>query len=339
MLRFTYFKRAIWLILLLCLLLSISILSISYINFNLLNYKAPEEKIIIIPKGYTINKTINLLSQNHLIYNESFIRLYVKLQQLFYRKSIIAGEYKIEKDTNTKQLLNQLFNGEILIHKFTIVEGALTYNILNDVVNNYRITNDLQLDNLETKQGWLLPSTYFYSYGTQASTIINKAASDLEKFLDLEWNNKPINYPLQTKEEVLILASIIEKESSLDDEKPMIASVYLNRLKIGMPLQADPTIIFGIKKGKTFNMKLTYQDLRFESPYNTYLNKGLPPTPICNPGKMSIHAALNPVISDNLYFVADARGGHIFSTTFNNHLQNIQNYRKNLAAKKISQNN
>jgi UPF0755 protein len=144
-----------------------------------------------------------------------------------------------------------------------------------------------------------------------------------------EWDRRDVanTMELKTSLDALTLASIVEKEAKFDDEKPHIASVYLNRLKRKIPLQADPTVIYGISKWDNFSRKVTYDDLKFESPYNTYLHSGLPPTPICNPSKSSILAVLHPIETNDIYFVADGSGKHIFTNSYKQHLKNIKKIR------------
>jgi UPF0755 protein len=150
----------------------------------------------------------------------------------------------------------------------------------------------------------------------------------LAKFLQVATSNS--KHQFSSNEELLTLASIIEREAVIDSEKSRIAAVYLNRMRIKMPLQADPTVIFAVTNGETLDLKLTYKDLKFKSPYNTYLNRGLPPSPICNPGKTAINAALNPIETKEIYFVSDNNGGHYFSSNFKEHLKNIKIYREKI---------
>ena len=179
------------------------------------------------------------------------------------------------------------------------------------------------------EEGSLFPDTYFFVYGTKIKDIITRMQNSMKKILQSSWENRNKKINLKNTNEVLILASIIEKETSLKEEKSDVAQVFLNRLNLKMKLQSDPTVIYGIKKQiGEFNRELNREDLNFKSNYNTYLNFGLPKGPISNPGKDSILAATNPSNGNLLYFVIDGFGGHVFSSNYDEHLKNIKKIKK-----------
>ena len=174
-------------------------------------------------------------------------------------------------------------------------------------------------------EGQLLPETYTFAKGETRDNIIKKAKADMEKNLDEIWQKRAEGLPLKDKNELLILASLIEKETGINAERGKVASVFYNRLKIDMPLQTDPTVIYAITLGKSdLGRALTRKDLQTESPYNTYLYKGLPPTPICNAGRAALEAAANPTDTPYFYFVADGNGGHRFAKTLTEHNNNVR---------------
>ena len=176
-------------------------------------------------------------------------------------------------------------------------------------------------------EGSLLPETYSYKLGDTKQDVLNDAQNQLKQVLDYEWKHRNPDVPVETPYELLILASIIEKETGVPQEREIVSSVFANRLKIGMRLQTDPTVIYALTQGKSdLGRSLTRKDLKIDSPYNTYQNLGLPPTPICNPGKDSIHAAAHPADTDFIFFVADGNGGHNFARTLKEHNQNIKSW-------------
>lgn len=171
----------------------------------------------------------------------------------------------------------------------------------------------------------MLPETYTFVKGETKNKIIKQAKNAMQKVLENAWQNRAENLPFQNKNELLILASIVEKETGSHDERAKVASVFVNRLNIGMPLQTDPTVIYAITGGKSdFGRTLHRADMEIDSPFNTYRYKGLPPTPICNPGLKALEATANPLTTDFLYFVADGKGGHRFSKTLSEHNKNIK---------------
>ncbi len=222
-------------------------------------------------------------------------------------KYLNHGEYLIEPNQSLWQILQKISKGEVVVHYLTIPEGLTVYEIskkLDDVAILTGVIEKLP------PEGTLLPQTYDYYYGDSKQQLMHRMEKAMEKIKNLAWPQYKNSCYLKTWEEVLTLASIIEKETAISAERDLVASVYLNRLKINMPLQADPTIIYAITKGQTsFYRTIFKSDLALESPFNTYLQKGLPPTPIACPGEASIMAALKPASTSYLYFVASGEGG------------------------------
>ena len=248
---------------------------------------------------------------------------------LFDLRTIQAGEYLI--DDSLYKVLTKMKLGETITYKFVISDGTNKFD-LGSYINTLKLNNDCKdfscIDLINNSiEGLLLPDTYFYKKNTNLSLLLNKSSAELKNYVDIIWKDKPIDNPLKTKYEGIILASIIEKESSSLEEKMKIGGVFLNRLKIKMKLQADPTIIYGLMPD--FNGDITKKDLRDKSNlYNTYVIKGLPPTPISMPTKSSLDAAIMNSPNEYLFFVADGEGKHIFSKTYNEHLEYVNLYQK-----------
>ena len=248
---------------------------------------------------------------------------------IFDFRTIQAGEYLI--DDNLYRVLNKMKLGETITYKFVINDGMNKFE-LSSYVETLNLNNDcldfkcINLIN-NSIEGLLLPETYFYKNNTKLSTLLKKSSLELNNYVDMLWNEKPVDNPLKSKYDGIILASIIEKESSNIDEKMNIGGVFLNRLKIKMRLQADPTIIYGLLPN--FNGDITRRDLRDkDNLYNTYVINSLPPTPISMPTKSSLDAAIMNAPNEYLFFVADDKGKHIFSKTYDEHLEYVNLYQK-----------
>lgn len=322
------YKKILFLLFFLPLFIATTIASSIYYYY--FNTYSQNNNNVIINKGLGIIEIAALLQKNQVITNELVFIITTKILNLYHHKKFIAGEYKFHALMNMHQVWEKISTGDVTIHKITIPEG---YNIKEtiDLINqaNGIIIQDIELSKFP--EGSILPDTYFYTYGMTNLEILQKMQQAMITFLDSitsdynYLNNKVIN----SKLDILILASIIEKETCLSHERAKVAQVYINRLQRNMRLQADPTVIYGITLGySTFNRKLTKRDLLHNSEYNTYIKYGLPPTPICNPGKASIIAALYPELSKHLYFVADGKGGHLFAQNMNQHLKNIVQFKQ-----------
>lgn len=237
-------------------------------------------------------------------------------------KNLKAGEYLLDPKLSLKDVLQKLTSGKVIMHRLTLPEGLTTAQMLEIIRQNDILTGKITESALE---GQLLPETYTFPKGQSRNGIVKKAKADMKKNLDKIWQNRAPDLPLKDKNELLILASIIEKETGVNAERAKVASVFYNRLKINMPLQTDPTVIYAITNGKSdLGRALTRKDLQTDSPYNTYLYKGLPPTPICNAGRAALEAAANPLDTPYLYFVADGAGGHRFAKTLSEHNNNVR---------------
>ena len=289
-------------------------------------------KITIESFTYEVKLNSSILDLYNGIYesNNFFEKSLFLLGIYFYDfRTIQAGEYLI--DDSLYKVLTKMKLGDTITYKFVISDGTNKFD-LSSYINTLKLNNDCEdfscIDLInDSIEGLLLPNTYFYKKNTNLSLLLNKSSSDLKSYVDTIWKDKPIDNPLKSKYEGIILASIIEKESSSIDEKMKIGGVFLNRLKIKMKLQADPTIIYGLMPN--FNGDITKKDLRDKSNlYNTYIINSLPPTPISMPTKSSLDAAIMNSPNAYLFFVADGEGKHIFSKTYNEHLEYVNLYQK-----------
>ena len=236
-----------------------------------------------------------------------------------------AGEYDIPANANMSAVLRVITGGDIVLHPITIAEGLTSMQIV-DVL---RAQDVLRGDAALPKEGSLLPETYNVARGMTRRALIAKMQSDQKRVIDTLWPKRQKNLPIKSKREALILASIVERETGIASERPLVAAVFTNRLRKKMRLQSDPTIIYGLVGGKgKLGRPIRRSEIRRTTPYNTYRINGLPPTPIANPGRDAIAAVLNPAASKALYFVADGTGGHAFAETLSQHNKNVRRWRQ-----------
>jgi UPF0755 protein len=235
------------------------------------------------------------------------------------------GEYEFPEHASIGDVLGIISSGKTLSYKITVPEGWTTEMAVARVTENEVLTGDVAA---LPPEGAILPETYVFSRGYTRQKILDDMKEAQAKMLDTLWAARAPNSILKSKEEAVTLASIVEKETGVPEERPLVASVFLNRLKQGIKLQSDPTIIYGLVGGKgKLDRGLTRDDLASETPFNTYKIQGLPPSPIANPGKASIEAVLNPPDTGYLYFVANGTGGHAFAKTLEEHNANVVKWR------------
>jgi len=237
-----------------------------------------------------------------------------------------AGEYQLPARASVVQVLGMLTRGKTVVRKLTIAEGLSVAEALLLVQDAEGLSGAITVI---PGEGRLLPETYFYTWGETRNGLIERMIDDMNTLLAELWAARPDGFLLTSPQDALTLASIVEKETAVAAERPKIAAVFLNRLKKGMRLQSDPTVLYALTYGSgPLRRALSRTDLKTVSPYNTYRVPGLPPTPIANPGRDAIRAVIFPAKFDALYFVADGRGGHVFAKTLKEHNKNVRRWRK-----------
>ncbi|MDC1150612.1 endolytic transglycosylase MltG [Gammaproteobacteria bacterium] len=281
-----------------------------------------DKKYLDVYEGSSMYAVLNNLKLNSSI-NKLFFKIYLNINSI---ESFQAGEYAIE-NKNFIEIIDLLAQGETFTHSFTIIEGMNIYDLESKINKSYLINDCSFLACIKSdypfKEGVLYPDTYYYKKGMKASEILNISHKKLDDILNTIWIKKPKNDILKNKYQALVLASIIEKEAGNHEEKTDIASVFLKRLSIGMRLQADPTIIYGLLPN--FSGDIRKSDILDKNNiYNTYMIKGLPPAPISISSMSSIEAAIMSLPGEYLYFVANSPNSHYFSRTYDEHLNMIK---------------
>ena len=235
-----------------------------------------------------------------------------------------AGEYEIPKNASTRQVLDALLEGRAILDKVTVPEGLTSYQIVELLKKQTDLTGDITEI---PPEGSLLPETYKFSRGTSRAELIARMLADDKKFVGRLWESRSSQLPFKSANDAIILASIVEKEAR--NERDRVAGVFLNRLAKRMRLQSDPTIIYVLTGGKgSLGRGITKSEIEAKNEYNTYQVEGLPPTPICNPGRTAIEAVMNPAMTDDLYFVADGTGNHAFASNIRDHQKNVMRWRQ-----------
>ncbi len=278
-----------------------------------------EAKTIIIPRGSSVQEISQILDENNLLIHPLIFRA---TSRLMAEDRLKAGEYQFTPEQSAVDITAMLRDGKTVVRQFTAPEGLTSEEIIGLLRAVPALTGDIgQIP----EEGSLLPETYRYDYGDARASVLERMQKDSKDALAQLWKKREEGHLLSSPREILILASIVEKETGKKpEERAKVAGVFLNRLRRNMPLQTDPTVIYALTQGKgPLGRSLTRADLATPSPYNTYLRAGLPPGPICNPGKAAIEAALNPEKHDLLYFVADGSGGHAFARTLEEHNKNV----------------
>ncbi len=291
-----------------------------------------ETRYVVIPLGVGLRGIADILRSEGVVENPYIFIFGTRVVGA--QAELKAGEYEFLPRLSPRAIMEQIKAGKIFERKITIPEGLTNFEIKTLLLAREDLSKTVQWK-LPRSEGVYLPETYHYQKGERVSVVMDRMREAMTKMLDTLWFARAPDVPLKTKEEVLVLASIVEKETGKPDERARIAGVFYNRLKIGMPLQSDPTVIYGITKGVPeqggqgpLGRRLLSKDLQTPSPYNTYLNKGLPPSPICNVGRAALEAVLHPEQHDYLYFVADGTGGHVFARTLAEHNRNVAQWRR-----------
>ncbi len=313
-------------------LLSVFILVTIYFSPIVLKYYAnlegplPEEINFEIDKNQSLTSISGKLKKYGVIRSKILFLSYIKLQG--YEKKIRFGEYLLPRRINLENLLDLFSSGKQINYSITIPEGWSSWKVVKFLNSNKYLSGEVESLPVE---GSLSPDTYFVAKGENRNKVLGRMQLRQEEVLRKIWNDRDSDLPLNSPRDLLILASIIEKETGISAERRIIASVLINRITKGMRLQVDPTVIYGLTKGKgKLGRPLISRDLKTASDYNTYLLSGLPKGPICNPGKDSILAASKPEKTNFLYFVADGEGGHLFSENLSEHNKNVKRWKERL---------
>ncbi|MBY0272144.1 MAG: endolytic transglycosylase MltG [Alphaproteobacteria bacterium] len=294
-----------------------------YLAYWIQHPQKNEKTTIFIEKGASLSQIAQTLKQYEVLNSPLLFKAVVYVTGA--AQKLKAGEYLIPPSITPAQLIHILKSGEVILHGITLIEGETCHRLVEKIASNTHFQGACETP----EEGILLPETYHFPHGTECYIILDRMKKAMTHALEVAWAERCDNHPLGSPQELLVLASIIEKESSKASEKPLVAAVFLNRLKQGMPLQADPTVIYALTNGREgLGRALFRGDLKFESPYNTYLYRGLPPTPIANPSLSSLKAAAHPANVAYFYFVADGSGGHAFSETLGDHQKHHATWRK-----------
>jgi UPF0755 protein len=283
-----------------------------------------EDTAVLIPPGSSIRSIADTLTGRGVVHSALLFRLAARLEDA--DRALHAGEFLFPARTSILGALSVLTKGETVARTFTAPEGLTVAETLAIVAQAEGLTGPLPP---APDEGRLLPETYHYAYYDTKAQAVRRMEKAMDAALEKAWAARAEGLPLESPAEALILASIVEKETGVKAERARVAAVFLNRLKRGMKLQSDPTVIYGLTEGKgPLGRELTRADLDAPTPWNTYAVKGLPPTPIANPGLAAIQAVLHPEETKELYFVADGTGGHAFAETLAGHNRNVAKWRK-----------
>lgn len=277
---------------------------------------------VFLPAGSSVNAMGQELEKAGAIRSASAFKIMAKLsgQELRFQ----SGTYQIPSGTSLQEVVKMIAEGKVLQLTITLPEGRSVVQAVKILMANKDLTGELVMP----PEGSLLPETYTYQRGEARQAVLDRMQAAGTKALDELWEGRAADLPIKTKAEALILASVIEKETGMNDERERVAAVFVNRLRKGMRLESDPTVIYPITRGEPLGRGIRRSELDADTPWNTYKIFGLPKTPITNPGKATIKATLNPAKTDEYFFVADGTGGHVFAKTYEEHLRNVANWRQ-----------
>ncbi len=282
------------------------------------------EMNLVIPAGAGLKTIARSLTEAGVIRDTLTFRLGVRYHDA--ARALKAGEFSFPPMASMRQVMEILKRGETVVRRLTIPEGLTSREIVALVASAEGLTGD---PGPVPEEGSLLPETYYFSREDERGALIQRMATAQQELLSELWAARDPDLPLANPEEALVLASIVEKETAVGSERSLVASVFVNRLRRGMRLQSDPTVVYGLTQGQgPLGRTLTRKDLNTPSAYNTYLIDGLPPGPIANAGRAALQAVFNPASTGYLFFVADGSGGHAFAETLDEHNRNVAKWRK-----------
>ena len=284
--------------------------------------RAGASTLVFLPRGSGVSEVSQVLKSSGVIRSERLFQVLARATGA--GRSLKAGEYDIPSRTPVLSILSDLQAGRTLHRSVTLAEGRTSAMIVRQLQNTEWLSGDLEVP----EEGVLLPETYRTDRGDSRQSLVDRMRSDQQALLDRLWAARQPGLPFSSPREAVILASIVEKETGQANERRRVAGVFITRLRVGMRLQSDPTVIYAISRGEPLGRGLRASELLTRSPWNTYAYSGLPPTPIANPGKASLEAVLDPVQTQDLYFVADGSGGHVFARDLAGHNANVARWRE-----------
>lgn len=283
-----------------------------------------EETIVTLPRGSGLQAIVHRLDEAGVIRHPWLFQLAVRIGG--HDRALKAGEYAFPEQVTPSQVIAIITDGKTIARRITVIEGQTVAEVFRTLEQAEALSGDLPE---KPPEGTLLPETYLYSRGDDKADLIKRMQDAMAEVLKNAWAERAGDLPFATPEEALIMASIVDRETGMAEERAKVAAVFVNRLRRGMRLQSDPTIIYGLTDGEgPLDRELTRQDWKLDHPYNTYRIAGLTPGPIGNPGRRSIEAVMNPADVDFLYFVADGTGGHAFARTLDEHNDNVARWRR-----------
>lgn len=282
------------------------------------------DKVVVIPKNSGVTTIADILYREGIIETPLLFNLYVFIEGK--RSKLKAGEFSFKPHVNVASIVETLIEGKSVLHSITIPEGLTSEQIVSRINENDALSGKITSI---PQEGSLLPDTYKFERGLARQQLIQNMQRAQKLALDQIWSRRANDLPITSIKDLIILASIVEKETGRADERTRVAAVFLNRLADGMKLQSDPTIVYGLVGGKgSLGRGILKSEISQPTPYNTYVISGLPPGPIANPGRASMEAVANPSRTKDLFFVADGTGGHIFAETYEQHRRNVSRWRQ-----------
>jgi UPF0755 protein len=297
-------------------------------------------KVVVVPKNEGAHEIASRLEREGVVTDRRlFIAGYLWAKLAAWLEGgrppqLRAGDYAVKQNASIREVIEQLTEGKTIAYRVTVPEGLTSHQIVERLKADASLTGDVTA---VPGEGTLLPETFMVERGSPRQAIIDRMQAEARRLAEKAWAQRAKDLPLKSLDEALVLASIVEKETGRNDERARVAAVFVNRLRQNMRLQSDPTILYGQTGGRTvWSRPIQKSEITQKTSHNTYMIDGLPPTPICNPGRASIEAVLNPADSKDLYFVADGTGGHVFASTLKEHNANVLKWRaveKDLRAK------
>jgi UPF0755 protein len=282
-----------------------------------------DDKVVNIPRGLGTRDIADVLQREGVI-DQPYIFMGGVIA-LKARGDLKYGEYQFSKHASIADVVDTIIEGKVVQHAFTVPEGLTSEQIVARLLENTALTGQIKEI---PREGTLLPETYRFTRGMTREQIVQRMQQAHRRVLQDVWEHRMPDLPVKTPEQLVTLASIVEKETGRPDERTRVAAVFVNRLKTKMRLQSDPTIIYGLTGGKgSLGRPIQKNEIEQPTPYNTYVIDGLPPGPIANPGRASLEAAANPARTKEIYFVADGSGGHVFSDNYTEHQKNVARLR------------